>query len=550
MKKKLIILSVIFILIINASSLCVGNPETDEKSDESPPYEATNPSPENNSICVPPSPTLSVEINDPPDPDGDTVDVFFIDYSTHEPFGQVSGVSQGGTVSTIWGDATKPGGVYQWYVVVLDIWLVASRSETWKFKIDMPPVPPANPIPKDNERYLNTSLMLSVDVFDPDSNSMTVTFFDGSDDSEIGVVENVPSGGTASINWNNLEYGTTYSWYAIADDGIFENKSKVFSFTTNFLPFISNILPEDESEDVSFYLDKLSIDISDPDGDSFDWSIKTVPDIGTNDGISEFDGTKTCDITNLKPLGIYVWNIEATDMRGATAKASYHFKTKENIAPVPNILSPKDKISDVSMENCILNWSCVDPDGDNDKLVYDVYFGKTNNPGIVAESITETYYNIAYELELDTSYYWKVVATDVFGATSKGDIWSFKTSSIPPPPAFGSINISFPKKFCWRGVKVSILNAGVRAASNVKWSLSVNGGIFDRINISKDGCFDFLNLSETRDISTYSFLGFRSNIFGIGRVNVTMEITDIDDKLVSTKSKDACVIGPILRFLD
>jgi hypothetical protein len=69
-------------------------------------------------------------------------------------------------------------------------------------------------------------------VTDPDDDTMDVLFFDASDDSLIGTDLNVPSGSTALVQWGDLSYNTTYSWYAIADDTMYETKSDTWSFTT------------------------------------------------------------------------------------------------------------------------------------------------------------------------------------------------------------------------------------------------------------------------------------------------------------------------------
>jgi hypothetical protein len=91
-------------------------------------------------------------------------------------------------------------------------------------------------------------MTLAVKVTDPNKNPMDVYFMNASDDSVISIVKNVPSGSIAKypekglISLENLDfsYGTTYNWYAIADDSAYargvsssyETSSDVFSFTT------------------------------------------------------------------------------------------------------------------------------------------------------------------------------------------------------------------------------------------------------------------------------------------------------------------------------
>ncbi len=404
-----------------------------------------------------------------------------------------------------------------------------------------PPFPPINPKPIDNELSVNLTTLLSVTVSDPDDDNMSVTFFDASDDSVIGVDNNVASGSSALVYWNDLDYGTTYSWYAITDDGVFQTYSDVFSFTVNSPPVFSNMYPENGSTDVLFGLDEITVDVTDVDGDSFIWSITTSPTIGFDNGDSFSDGVKVCHIEGLMPDTLYTWTVSATDERGASNQAVYSFKTKKNNPPEkPVAVSPADNAEDVSII-CFLNWSCFDPDP-GDILTYDVFFGKTNNPELVEEKTMDSSYVVPYDLDLDTTYYWKIKATDSFGKSTESDIWSFTTSEIPPPPAVGSIELNFPKRLCWAGVKADITNNGVRDASNIFWHVSVNGGLFDRINISKNGCIDRLNCSETERISTYEFLDFKRSPFGIGKAEITVIATDKNDVIVGMNSVDVIII--------
>ena len=127
-------------------------------------------------------------------------------------------------------------GTNWWYVVrAVDI---ATNEDTNSNAVpeisggNNPPNAPFNPVPADTATGIATSPTLSVDVSDPDGDTMDVDFYDASDDSLIGGDNNVANGGTASVSWNGLSESTTYSWYAIADDGEFTTQSATWSFTT------------------------------------------------------------------------------------------------------------------------------------------------------------------------------------------------------------------------------------------------------------------------------------------------------------------------------
>ena len=110
----------------------------------------------------------------------------------------------------------------------LEVALVSSNNA--------PPAKPINPSPSDGAENVSLNPTLSVHVSDPDNDALSVSFYDASDDSLIGTDTNVASGGTASIGWSNLAYNTTYSWYAIADDGMYTNRSSTWHFTTVVSP--------------------------------------------------------------------------------------------------------------------------------------------------------------------------------------------------------------------------------------------------------------------------------------------------------------------------
>ena len=90
---------------------------------------------------------------------------------------------------------------------------------------------------------------------------------------------------------------------------------------------------------------------------------------------------------------------------------------------VPQNLFPE--ASSVVFGNVILSWESSDPDGDT--VLYDLYFGTSPNPPLVEKDLESSSYETV-ELKANTTYYWKIVAKDLFGAVSESPVWSFKTS--------------------------------------------------------------------------------------------------------------------------
>jgi len=132
-----------------------------------------------------------------------------------------------------------------------------------------PPNAPTNPSPYNGETGLYKSPTLSVYASDPDGDDMTISFYNSADDSLICTDTDVPSGGTASCQWFDLDRGTTYNWYTIANDGIASSpKSDTWSFTVNYIPNKPTLISPAPSGITGVSLNpKLSVYASDPDGD-------------------------------------------------------------------------------------------------------------------------------------------------------------------------------------------------------------------------------------------------------------------------------------------
>ena len=97
------------------------------------------------------------------------------------------------------------------------------------------PFPPLLVSPKNNSNDVDKDVLLSVYVYDPSDNPMTVTFYQYNatgNDTVIGTCNGI-SGQEASIIWKDRTVGQTYQWYAIASDGTHNATSGIFSFTVS-----------------------------------------------------------------------------------------------------------------------------------------------------------------------------------------------------------------------------------------------------------------------------------------------------------------------------
>jgi len=179
------------------------------------------------------------------------------------------------------------------------------------------PSPPLNPSPVDGAGNVGLSPSLSVDVSDPNGDPMTVRFYDNATDSLIDSVS-LTGNGTAGVTWDGLDYGTTYRWYATADDAECPTpvSSSVWQFTTlsNSPPNTPTLSgPDNGSVGTSYSFSAVA---TDPNGDDvsylFDW------DDGTTSGwtASVSSGETVSESHTWNSPGTYDVQVKARDTAG------------------------------------------------------------------------------------------------------------------------------------------------------------------------------------------------------------------------------------------
>ena len=216
------------------------------------PNKPTTPLPNNNEPNVNLPVTLTVTVTDP---DADSMDVAFYDDGDNY-IGQDLNVASGTQASTTWYGLDYDT-TYGWYAVADDNNAGINTSDIWTFTtksaplVNHAPNQPINPDPENNSNNIGLNPTLSVNVSDPDANNMDVSFYNATDHSLIGTATNIPSGDTASVQWTNLAYNSSYSWYAIADDSELQNQSATWTFKTrertDIAPNVTITKPEPRS---------------------------------------------------------------------------------------------------------------------------------------------------------------------------------------------------------------------------------------------------------------------------------------------------------------
>ena len=95
----------------------------------------------------------------------------------------------------------------------------------------------------------------------------SVIFYDASDDTIIGQVNDVSNGTIVDVEWSNLSPETDYSWYVVANDTMNITTSDIWFITTNNPPNISLVSPDNTSV-INDFIVELKANYSDYDNDT------------------------------------------------------------------------------------------------------------------------------------------------------------------------------------------------------------------------------------------------------------------------------------------
>jgi parallel beta-helix repeat protein len=195
-----------------------------------------------------------------------------------------------------------------------------------------PPNKPTDPSPPDDAENVGLKITLSVAVSDPEGDIMKVYFYSALDDTLYGVGYPALSGDTASCGFN-LDFDTTFAWYAIVNDSKLENRSDIWFFTTKQRP------PENEkpvSNPGGPYTSTIDEEITFSGSESYD------PD-GNIDFYRWNFGDGSSEILDMVPKHSYsksgAYTITLTvvdnDGRSSTESTTATISTSANALPVP-----------------------------------------------------------------------------------------------------------------------------------------------------------------------------------------------------------------------
>jgi len=237
--------------------------------------------------------------------------------------------------------------------------------------------------------------------------------------------------GTSTIKLNNVGVTNNIGYIPIT---ITNGSVQIIqSITTpNTPPLYESVIPANKSTNIPISTSSLSITIRDPNGDDFDYTIQTRPNVGSVSVHGTHNGTKQCTISGLKYDTTYRWYVNATD--GTTWKRSWYTFTTAS-APSNSLFSFSGIIPGDGSKNIPISTSTLSVTIQNSKGHPFTYYIKTS-PMIGSTSGANRYNGskacTISNLDYSTTYNWYVSCKDTTNGQWMNQTYRFTTESNNP----------------------------------------------------------------------------------------------------------------------
>jgi len=225
----------------------------------------------------------------------------------------------------------------------------------------------------------------------------------------------------------------------------------------------------------------LSVNINQPEGNTFNWTIETSPNIGSNFRNNETNGTKSCNISGLSYFTNYTWYVNFTDENSSLSQW-YTFTTRPKYNPNP----PKNFSANANGRFQIdLSWIKAS-NATYTYIEYNTTYVWQRNDGTVLFNGTDTSFNHD-DLTQNTTYYYQAwswnIDDNVWSENYSSKNATTKNNTIPsfssPSPINGSTNQSL--SFTW---SISISDS---EGDSFNWSIECSNGQSTTANAEFDG---------------------------------------------------------------
>lgn len=319
---------------------------------------------------------------------------------------------------------------YYWKVVALDARGGVTASDINNFTtINRPPTAPVLLTPSNGMQGIKELRLTWAPSTDPDGDTVYYQLLSGTNPAALS--SRAYSEETFSIfGGQATPQNTTFYWKIIATDlkgG--ETASELRQFTT-----YRNVFADKGITPVTPALNSNSVSLN----PSFSWS-KPVNNalydlyVG-NTSYLVLAGENLTDTpfvlqhygaaSSLTPHANYTWKVVIKDALGNTYDSdAWPFKTRNSVPAKPTLTLPVNGATNQPY-TVTLGWP-PSSDADGDLVLYDIYLGTNANPTtLLTGDQQETSFTTSL-LNPNTTYYWKVVAKDVFGGSITSDVFTF-----------------------------------------------------------------------------------------------------------------------------
>lgn len=427
------------------------------------PYKPGVPTPANNSFDLVPNPTsMSVSwVDSDPDNDALTYSVVFDQNPT--PVTALAGCTAVSTASCALTMPLAQNSTYYWQVTADDAHSHTTTGPIWSFTTgptDAAPDTPSAPTPANNATGVALSSTLLWTSHDADNTPIDTVLFGTSgtlaDPADRLCKDHVPANQCPT---GSLAPHTTYHWQVLSSDGTLTTNGPVWAFTTlNNAPSAPGLTaPTSGATGVSTTPTLTWTASTDADGDTLHYSVFLDTTTGTTPVGSCTDITAlSCPISTALNRGTtYHWKVSATDGFDITS-SSDTFTTVVNAVPsAPGLTAPADAATGVSTAPT-LTWS-ASTDADGDTLHYAVFLDTTTGTTPVASCANLTTLTCPVTgLNRNTTYHWKVTASDGFGGSTSSTAFTFTTAAntapdapSAPSPANNALNVGLTPTLTW-----------------------------------------------------------------------------------------------------
>ncbi|THU30789.1 DUF2369 domain-containing protein [Niastella caeni] len=359
----------------------------------------------------------------------------------------------------------QPNTTYYWKVVVKDGFGGTIASDVYSFTLqnntqNTAPEAPQLISPLAYESNINSPAILQWQApFDIDGDALLYDVYVSTSKTFTTPVAT----GLSALQYitGALTHGVTYYWKIAARDGKGgETASPVWNFTAkNNAPAAPVLLTPAMNNVLSGATTQLTWSAAqDADNDAIVYDVYMDKNQQPVTLLARGVTTLSYNTPAIGNNEVYYWKVVARDALGSeTSSMVFAFKGKNEAPSVPALQLPANN-GHIAAATATLVWN-ASTDVDSEPIGYDVYFGAS------AASLqkTATVFTTSFTtgtLTVNTTYYWKVVATDKQQGASASAVWSFTYQPVvinQPPgmpqliaPGNNSIDVSVqPTAFNW-----------------------------------------------------------------------------------------------------